>query len=102
MTSSWPSNLPVDNQQLIGAALGLIILVVAAVLLRPSEYKEGTGICCPSKDGGCRPRSDRVVVDGGDLTFLLKFAEPKPALNATEWQKYKLIDKVVVSPNTAM
>lgn len=37
--SSWPSNLPVDNQQLVGAALGLIILVVAAVLLRPSELR---------------------------------------------------------------
>lgn len=28
--------------------------------------------------------------------------EAKPALNAKEWQKYKLIDKIVVSSNTAM
>lgn len=37
-SSPWPSNLPVNNEQLMGAAIGLIILVVAAVLLRPSSF----------------------------------------------------------------
>ncbi|KAK4057340.1 NADH-cytochrome b5 reductase [Microbotryomycetes sp. JL221] len=52
-----------NNQQLIGVALGLIVLVVAFVLLRP---------------------------------------KPTPSLDPQKWQKYKLIDKIVVSPNTAI
>ncbi|GAA5907962.1 hypothetical protein JCM6882_001539 [Rhodosporidiobolus microsporus] len=32
----------------------------------------------------------------------LKGSPPKPALDATQWQKFKLIEKIIISPNTAI
>ncbi|KAM0748622.1 ferredoxin reductase-like protein [Meredithblackwellia eburnea MCA 4105] len=58
MTSTY-----LENQTLVGAAIGLIVLIVALVVLQPKS---------------------------------------KPALDPANWQKYKLIDKIVISPNTAI
>ncbi|KAL8280744.1 hypothetical protein RQP46_006748 [Phenoliferia psychrophenolica] len=52
-----------DNQQLLGGAVALIILIIAFVVLQPKA---------------------------------------KPALDPVNWRKYKLQEKIVISPNTAM
>ncbi|ORY87512.1 NADH-cytochrome b5 reductase 1 [Leucosporidium creatinivorum] len=51
------------DPKIIGAAVGLIVLIIAFVALKP---------------------------------------QPKPALDPVKWQKYKLVDKIVLSPNTAI
>lgn len=47
-----------------------------------------------------RGRTLRRLNTLSDMALPL-LAEPKTALDATKWQQYKLIEKIVVSPNTA-
>lgn len=81
-------DLDKTHQVIIAAALGLALALVAVVRLQPSPS------IWPLTPGLTNTLADR----GGDE----ETTEAKPAIDPTEWRKFKLVEKIVISPNTAM
>lgn len=77
-----------SHQVILAAALGLALAVVAFVQLKPSTLP----LHSPSAFGTLRQR----------LTAQVRATEAQPAIDPKEWRKFKLVEKITISPNTAM
>lgn len=86
--AAW-DNLDKQHQLILAAVLGLALAAAAFLQLQPSQSL--SRLCFYAElHPQCR------------LTTSTTTPENKPALDPKQWQRFKLIDKIVLSPNTAM
>lgn len=76
-------DLDQQHQVILAAAVGVVLAALAFLQLQPSTLPQHI----PR-----RMQADRDVVH----------TERKAALDPTQWKRFKLIDKIAISPNTAM
>jgi hypothetical protein len=81
------SNLDQNQQIALAAGVGLALVLAVLAVNRTPGLSSSPALPNPSET-----LIFRVYV----------LAAPKIALDATQWQKFKLVDKIVLSPNTAM